>query len=249
MNAKRRVRRARNQTKKLLGIILVLIIAIGLGLFVLTLNGKDKDAKTIMLDAGHGGDQSGIQALYSEDEFDEKVVDALYTLLDDSRHFKVVRTHEAGTAMSVADRIANINNNTNVDLVLSIHGNESENTAAKGALILVQPSTIENHEASVSLANCIQNEFSDLGIYSSIQYLYFDPILDGTIFQEKYVSVEDTTDYGLETIDIAYADAPVVQIRHLYLSNQEDVDYWTSEEGIQKAAKLYYDALSSFYQD
>lgn len=239
--------KGRKKTRRLSIAVLILAAAI-LALVVCGIAfGKAGDAVTIELDAGHGGDSSGYQGLASEDTFDEEVVNRLYQLLEKDRNFKVKRTHEAGTAMSVKDRAAKANEDQ-PDLVISIHCSSSDHAEDKGGIIFADIPSSSFHEASLGFADALKKEMNSQGISTAVQYYYYAPIKDGTVFQEHIVDESDTTDYQQETLDIlTQVQAPCVQVRQIYVTNQDDVDKWASEEGYDASAQLYYNALKSYF--
>ena len=69
-------------------VVLILAIAVLVG-YQMTHRNSEKAVTVIELDAAHGGDNSGFQGLVSEDEFCEKVTDALQVLLEKDASFQV----------------------------------------------------------------------------------------------------------------------------------------------------------------
>ena len=109
----------RKQTRILALTIVLLLILIGalVTYQILSERRADREEIVIVLDNAHGGDSSGNQGIFSEDEYNEKVIDALYAKLEANSDFTVVRTHQDGQAMAVSTRVSEING-TKADLVL-----------------------------------------------------------------------------------------------------------------------------------
>ncbi|MEE3486722.1 MAG: N-acetylmuramoyl-L-alanine amidase [Bulleidia sp.] len=196
----------------------------------------------IMLDAGHGGDASGIQGIVSEDAVDEEIVNRLEEKLSADSRFKVARTHEAGTAMNTADRVKAIND-THPDLVVSVHCAQNPDSSVSGTRVFADIPSSKYHDDSTAAATMIAGLLQNAGRNVTTGYFYYHPLKEG-IYQEHIADFSDTTDYQEDTFDLmAQAEAPVVRIEHLYVTNQSDADEWANEEAYDKAAGIYYDAL------
>ena len=228
-------------------VVLILAIAVLVG-YQMTHRDSEKAVTVIELDAAHGGDNSGFQGLVSEDEFCEKVTDALQVLLEKDASFQVERTHEAGTAMNADDRLAKIRSDS-PDLVLSIRCSWSPDASVRGMHLYENLPDSPYHEKSAAAADAIRDVFSEDGsVTPTAGYLYYQPIRSQK-YQEVLVDESDTSDHGTETLPLlSDSSCPTVVSAHLYVSSQEDADAWNNEAGIQKAAQLYYEALCRVYK-
>ncbi|NCB33079.1 MAG: hypothetical protein EOM64_04245 [Erysipelotrichia bacterium] len=201
---------------------------------------------TVELDAAFGGDQPGDEGIITAAEYNEKTVDALELLLKKDGNFKVLRTHEAGTAGSVDQRAEKINADK-PDVVLCIRSEGSRNAEESGMKIYANVPTSPYHDQSLALADQIKASFTEDVWTPSVGYLYYRPVKSNT-FQIHYADEADLKDYGEETLRLMQqCDAPVVVSTGIHVTNQSDVDTWASENGYKKAAKQYYAALKAVY--
>lgn len=237
--------------RRTLGLLLTAVVLAVLIIVILVVHkgsSAPDDKVRIMIDAGHGGDNSGMQALASEDEFDEKVTDLLVQKLSDDSDFEVLRTHETGTAMSVKDRAAVINEEK-PDIVLSVHCASNPDSSLSGTRIFADIPSSRYHDESLKLADALKSVMEEDGDPVTEGYFYYHPIKDGSVYQEQIAAVDDTTDYQEDTFDLMMqSEAPVVLVQQMYVTNQADVDKWNNDEGYEKAAQLYYDAIKSVYE-
>ena len=238
----------RKQTRMLALIIAVLIVLIaGLVIYQITSERKkDQDEIVIVLDNAHGGDASGNQGIISEDEYNEKVIDALAAKLEAHTDYTVVRTHQDGQAMAVSTRV-DVINSSKADLVLSVRCHDGMSPNFGGTMILAQPAVAPHHADSVAFARALAEAFQSKDITCTTGYFYSHPIKVG-YFQEHLVPLEDETDYQEETYDLMKADAPVAIVSQINVNAQEDVDAWATEEGYEKAADLYYQAIRTMFK-
>ena len=246
--AKKRSRTRRRQTRQLaliIAVLLVLIIRTG-DLSASHRNGKRLEDETVMLDNAHGGDNSGYQGIISEDEYNEHVIDALAAKLEAHTDYTVVRTHQDGQAMAVSTRV-DVINSSKADLVLSVRCHDGMSPNFVGTMIFAQPAVSPHHADSVAFARALAEAFQSKDITCTTGYFYNHPIKVG-YFQEHLVPLEDETDYQEETYDLMKADAPVAIVSQINVNAQEDVDAWATEEGYEKAADLYYQAIRTMFK-
>lgn len=246
--AKRRSRKLRRQTTRLAMIIMVLLVLIiGLAVYQLVSGGRGKGSViTVMLDNAHGGDNSGYQGIISEDEYNEKVIDALAAKLEAGTDYTVVRTHQDGQAMAVSTRVEVINN-AKADLVLSVRCHDGMSPNFTNTMIFAQPAVSKYHAGSVAFAKALEETFQAREIACTTGYFYNHPIKAG-YFQEHLVPLDDETDYQEETYDLMNAEAPVVIVSQINVNSQEDVDAWATDEGYEQIADLYYKAIRSVFK-
>lgn len=240
-------RKARRLTRCLILAVVVLLVAIiSLVASQMHQRGGKGDTTLIMLDAGHGGDASGIQGIASEDAVDEEIVNRLEEKLSGDSRFTVMRTHDVGTAMNNEQRVQVIND-AHPDLVLSIHCADSMNPDDTGARVFADIPSSRYHEDSLRAAEAISTALGNAGMNVISGYYYYHPIREG-VFQEHIVDFSDETDYQEDTLDLLkLAEAPVVRVEQFHVNNQADVDAWADEQGFDQAAQIYYDVLVDLY--
>ena len=246
---KKRKRRNRRIRKEIVLFSCVFILALLILLiWKAFLGGRSHDSSThvIMLDAAHGGDASGYQGLISEDEYNEQVISRLEVLLEEDSRFIPVRTHTADQAMSAASRVEVINAEK-PDLVLSVRCHNGDSPNFWATLIFADPPSSKYHAESAAFAQDVLASFTDVGVEAAAGYYYLRPIKEG-YYQEHLVVLDDETVYEEETYDLMRADASVVIVSQINVNSSEETEFWASEEGIDKAAQIYYDAIVKRYE-
>ena len=247
MTQKKKKRKAKQMTKILAMIIAVLLVGI-LGLLayqLITERGSNKEKVTIVLDAAHGGDQSGVQGLFSEDEYNARVVNELESMLNGNSKYEVVRTHAEAQPMNAETRLEVIDG-AKADLVLSVACHSSDSPNVHGTMIYVQPASMKTHKDSLAFADLVKKAFSDKGNEATTACYYFHPEREG-LYQEHIVPAEDETDYGEETFALLSAKIPAVIVSQVNVDSEEDSEKWNSEDGPKNAAKLYYQAINAMF--
>ena len=234
-------------TKFLAMIIVVLIVGIlGLLAYQLITERSSGGAKIrIVLDAAHGGDNSGVQGIFSEDEYNAKVVNELESMLNASAKYEVVRTHAEAQPMNAADRVAVIDG-AKGDLVLSLACHNSDSPNIHGTMIFVQPASMKTHKDSLAFAELVKKAFTDKGNEAETACYYFHPEREG-LYQEHIVPADDQTDYGEETFGLLSAKTPTIIVSQVNVDSEEDNEKWNSEDGVKAAAKLYYQAINAMF--
>lgn len=247
MTQKKKKLKAKKMTRILAMLIVVLIVGIlGLLAYQLISERSASGAKVkIVLDAAHGGDGSGVQGLFSEDEYNAMVVNELEAMLNGNAKYEVVRTHAEAQPMNAASRVEVIDG-AKADLVLSVACHNSDSPNMHGAMIFVQPAAMKTHKDSLAFAELVQKAFSEKGNEANTAVYYFHPEREG-LYQEHIVAADDPTDYGEETFILLSAKAPAVIVSQVNVDSEEDNEKWNSEEGAKSAAKLYYQAINAMF--
>ena len=122
-----------NSFKKYFSVVLLLVFLLA---------GAQKKF-VLVLDAGHGGTDTGAKRSYSdlgmvmEKEITLAVTLKVGRMLEKSKDFKVIYTRKIDTYPSLTER-TNLANKSNADLFVSIHVNASKGSTANGTEIFVQ---------------------------------------------------------------------------------------------------------------
>lgn len=116
---------------------------------------------TVVLDAGHGGKDSGAIARdghTTEKELNLQVTTALAEQLR-AKGFEVIETRTRDVFLELVDR-AELANEEGVEIFVSVHFNSSNNKAASGIEVLYAPGSTNalKTEEQSPLARCILNE-------------------------------------------------------------------------------------------
>ena len=206
---------------------------------------EKQDGIVVAIDAAFGGELTGFEGVMNEADFNEKVVDALEKKLGENNRITVVRTHAAGETASVDEKVEVIRSNK-ADLVITICCANSNDANKSGMNIYPDIPTNENNENSLKLAEKIQAAFTEGESIPTVQYMYYEPV-GGNTYQIKYVGIDDTTDYGMETWRILEkANTTGVVVEQIYITNEEEVSTYANDSGYQKIADKYYKAITSY---
>jgi len=223
-------------------ILCALLVFITGGTAVAAANGVRANTYVIELDAAYGGDAAGYEGIINEAEFTEKAVEAIADALKADGHFTVKLTHEAGTSASVEEKAEKVSKDS-PDFLISIHCAGLPDPTPGGMNIYPSIPTSSTNETSLKLASSIQEAFTLDFWKPKVQYLYYEPFGDDA-FQIKTVDTSDTTDYQLETWSLLEkVDVPAVVVEQIYCTNDGDVGYWYTEEGLKQIGELYVKAL------
>lgn len=201
---------------------------------------------TVALDAGHGGMDTGAEAIVTELPVCENTVDALYALLDADPNFYPIRTRPNGQDLSIKDRTQTATD-AGAAILLSVHANSDKSApSAYGFECFPAPPGRVYAEESMQLAKCIAQQFGESGQRlrgeSGIRFAYYNG-KSKRIVDASDTSVHTQKSFGM----LEYSHCPAVLIEQCFLTNQSDVNTWATPEGCTKAAQLYYNAICAYF--
>lgn len=187
----------------------------GLVFLLLTFSFSYASEKTIVIDVSHGGKDNGfeIDGLKEKDLAFEIALKIL--ALNTDENINIILTRDADDFVSQEQRIGFINS-LNPDYVISLHINASDDIEKNGFDFFVSPKNALIQESNFlvkTLENAIAAEFSSNGI------------------KEANFNI-------LKNIE-----SPITLIEMGYLSNINDRNTLTSEEGQQKIAQAIYNTI------
>ena len=250
-----------NSFKKYFSVVLLLVFLLA---------GAQKKF-VLVLDAGHGGTDTGAKRSYSdlgmvmEKEITLAVTLKVGRMLEKSKDFKVIYTRKIDTYPSLTER-ANLANKSNADLFVSIHVNASKGSTANGTEIFVQGpnQNKENLEVAKAENDVIFLDEQDRQTFASYdpnspeslialriqqsKYLEKSLILGGLV-EENFVKKDNRYSRGVKqhNLHVLRRNAmPSILIEMGFLSNYEDAAYMTSEKGQKEIAESIYNAIISY---
>ena len=154
------------------------------------------DTDTVVIDAGHGGDQPGaVGAVYKEKDLNLAVARLLKGELE-KRGLKVVMTRETDLSLPLRDRVR-IADGSKSRLFISVHHNAAHSRDARGYSVYA-PRNCSNYPGeSVVLAACVQREL---------------------------LKLPQVLDRGVNFADfkVLYSNMPAVLVELGFISNQEE---------------------------
>ena len=117
----------------------------------------------IALDAGHGGEDPGASGVIRETQLTEATVRALASYLEADPSYRVIlcRDLNGGAGLNSRWKKANLHR---ARLLLSVHGNSSEDPTASGFEAYPAPPGRENHAESLRFASLLASRMAETGI-------------------------------------------------------------------------------------
>ena len=211
-----------NYISRLLVLPLAAIVFFAFTLKIKNNTGNLYDGKTItvVIDAGHGGDDNGARSPEGVKEKDitlsiaKKVAD-----LNSNPHIEILLTRNNDYPLSVKDRVEFAKSN-NADLFISIHVNTAVNEQLNRFSVLVDKN---NREQNVLLGSALINE------------------LKKSYQTEDKVGVRDK---GVWVLDHNICPAALVQCG--FLSNSGDLAFITNSADQDKIAKNILEAINQY---
>lgn len=186
--------------------------------FMNPLENDPKKTITVVIDAGHGGQDHGIKV----EGFSEKeIVEAISQKIKDNNYDKKVLIYLTRTNdnfISLQDRVDFINN-LKPDLILSLHVNGNKNTAISGVKFYVSPLN-KQYETSKNTAEKINLHFvNNLNVQSK--------------------GVNDANFTILKNTEF-----PAITVELGYLSNENDRKFLTDNNQQEKIAEIILEIIS-----
>ncbi len=206
----------------------------------------------VALDPGHGGIDSGAVGVIQEVELTERTSAKLAELLKADGRFRVVLSRHDGEDKSITDR-NKLFQRVRPTLVLSIHANSGEDAAAFGFECYPSPPGRENQEESLAFAQYIAREMEAAGARlrgtDGVRFGYYVLGEDGET-SKLLVDSTDTQIYDYDTFGmLKNMTCPAVLVEQCFVTNQEDVEEFGTDEGCAKAAQAYYQAICKYLEN
>lgn len=190
---------------------------------------KDIYDKIIVVDAGHGGNDSGTYSrdfMYHEKDMNLSMVQEIKKLLD-KEDIKVYYTRTTDRRLTLNQRV-NLANDVEADFFLSIHCNANDERGVHGTEVLYNEKqndwSVMNSKGFASI--CLKEVVEEIGLDDR-----------GLVPRSKDVHI------------VGEAKVPVALVEVGFMSNQGDLNFLTSVDGKQKLAKGIYDAILSAYSE
>lgn len=205
----------------------------------------------IGLDAGHGGIDIGAEGIINEVELTERTTAKLADLLKEDGRFRVVFSRDEGEDKSITQR-NKLFQRVKPDVVISIHGNSSEDSTAFGFECYPSPPGKPNHDESLVFAQYITKEMETAGARlrgtDGIRFGYYVSDAQGNT-SKLLLDSTDARIYDYDTFGmLKNMTCPAVLVEQCFVTNQQEVEEFGSEEGCMKAAEAYYQAICKYLE-
>ena len=248
-----------NMTRKFL-FLLTLLITLPLATY----------AFTVVLDAGHGGQDAGAVGSFSK----EKNINLRYTLalgdLIQKNHpdVKVIYTRNKDVFVNLNER-ARIANKAKADLFISIHTNASKNKSANGmeTFTLGVSRSKENMEVAmlensvILLEDDYEKKYEGFDPNSTDSYIMFEFMKDqymdrsvtcADLIQTNMIKASKRNDRGVRQAGFLVLRAtsmPSVLIELGFISNKEEEKFLNDSHNQAKVCKAIYQAFANYKHD
>jgi N-acetylmuramoyl-L-alanine amidase len=226
---------------------------------------------TIVLDAGHGGNDHGANRSYEDiGRIAEKDITLAITLkvgamLEKNKDFKVIYTRKIDEYPSLSDR-TNLANRSKADLFISIHCNSSKRPTAYGTETFVQGP--DQNDTNLEVAKR-ENDVIFLDEKDKQTFGSYDPsspeslialklqqskylessLLLGGLVEENFVNKDKRTSRGVwqKNLHVLRMNAmPSVLIETGFINHPEESHYLASEKGQDEIAESIYKAVIDY---
>ena len=226
------------------------------------------NAVKIVLDAGHGGHDTG--AINESNKIEEKTINLkiaqyLKYYLEEYENTEIMLTRSDDTFLEIFDR-SMIARNQKADLMVSLHLNSTNNASTNGAEVYVSNNTsLDKYKKETSmLGEKILTNLNKLGIVSRGVKTRLIPTDETDIYSDgtradyygiiRYAMRGCRIDSGVIKPEGAIPakvelgeGIPAIIIEHCFMSSNTDYPYISSDENIKKLAKADADAIAEHY--
>lgn len=248
-----------------------------LGFLVFITNIQSQVVKTIVIDAGHGGKDSG--AIGKSGYYEKKLVLAVALkvgkyIQDNIPNVKVIYTRDSDEFIELHER-ANIANKNNADLFISIHANSAGSSSAHGTetFVLGLHKTEDNLDVAKRENSVIKYEEDTDKHYaldlsspegmihlSMMQKAYLDQSIQlAEKVQSQFTERVKRQDRGVRQagfVVLYKTTMPSILIELGFLTNADEEKFLKSEEGqdymasaIFRAIRDYTEGMEKLYQE
>lgn len=201
---------------------------------------------TVALDAGHGGFDTGAQAMLDEVRVCEATVDALFALLSQDPNYAPLRTRESGQDLSTKER-AEVAIAARASLFLSVHANCDKSTGqSHGFECFPTPPGRTYSEQSLRFATLLVQGMQDAGHRirgeNGVRFAYYSGH-NKQIVESTNTKPRTQKSFGV----VEKPQCPSVLVEQCFLTNASDVEKWASPDGCRTAARVYYEAICAYF--
>lgn len=226
--------------------------------------------KTVVIDAGHGGHDAGCLGVHSkEKEVTLAIALKLGKYLEDNYpNIKVIYTRKTDEFIDLIER-ANIANRAKADLFISLHCNASANKSAYGSETYAMGLHVSEANLNVAkrensvilLEDNYEKNYDGFDPKSTEAYiifsLYQNVNIDKSLFlaskiQDQFTNKLKRYNRGVKQagfIVLYKTNMPSVLIESGFLTNKDEEEFLSSEEGQENIARSIYLAFKAYKEE
>ena len=258
----------KNRTTIRYTFILLLLLLVTAGAYGQKKQNGNTKPFTLVIDPGHGGVDPGALGKIVKEKDVNLSVSKLFADMVKEKHpeVKIIFTRTTDVQIPLVQR-ANIANEANADLFISIHSNASKNRSANGCetFTLGAGSSVEAKAAAMYENEVILSEDNFEEIYkgfdprSSESYIIFE-LMRGQdmersaelaqLVQNGMVNNGKLLNRGVSSAGFLVLHRtvmPKILVELGFISNREEEKFLASKEGQKKLAKGIFDGFSRYY--
>ena len=201
----------------------------------------------VAVDAGHGGNDPGARGVVEEKQVTAATAAALLQWLEQDPNYIPLQTRESFDATATPAQRAAVASAQSPQLLLSIHGNSApEGSAAAG--FECYPSVPgrtwhqESYYFAQQLAQGMQATGAKLRGHGGIRYIYYQGEVKQLV-ESTHTEVRDERSFTL----LEDVNGPAVLAEQCFVTSEEDVAQFGSEEGCKTVARVYYEAICAYF--
>ena len=202
----------------------------------------------VCIDAGHGGSDPGARGVVEEKEMTAQTSEALLALLEADPNYIPLSSRESYDVTAKPSERAEAINAQSPQLLLSIHGNSAANgsTAAGFECYPAVPGRTWHQESfyfAKLLAGGMQSIGARLRGRGGVRYIYYLENDQKQLVENTYTQVRPERSFTL----LEDVDCPAVLAEQCFVTNDEDVEHFGSEQGCKTVARIYYEAICTYF--
>lgn len=201
----------------------------------------------IAVDAGHGGSDPGASGIVLEKKMTAQTSDALLAWLQkDSNYIPLTSRDSYDTTAKPSERAEKINAQS-PNLLLSIHGNSApEGSTASGFECYPTVPGRTWHQESFYFAKLLASGMQQAGAklrgHGGVRYIYYQGETKQLV-ESNHTEVRKERSFTL----LEDVNCPAVLAEQCFVTNEEDIAQFGSEEGCKRTARIYYEAICKYF--
>ena len=201
----------------------------------------------VAVDAGHGGNDPGARGVVEEKQVTAATAAALLQWLEQDPNYIPLQTRESFDATATPAQRAAVASAQSPQLLLSIHGNSAPegSTAAGFECYPSVPGRTWHQESyyfAQQLAQGMQAAGAKLRGHGGIRYIYYQGEVKQLV-ESTHTEVRDERSFTL----LEDVNCPAVLAEQCFVTSEEDVAQFGSEEGCKTVARAYYEAICAYF--
>jgi len=202
----------------------------------------------VAVDAGHGGSDPGARGVVQESDLNAATASALVAWLRKDSNYIPLQTRESYDVTAKPSERAAYVNAFVPDLLLSVHANSAgEGSTAAGFECYPSVPGRTYHRESLYFAGLLAWGMHKAGATlrgnGGVRYIYYLESGEKQLVETNHDEVRAARTFTL----LEDANCPAVLAEQCFVTSVEDVDAFGDEDGCKKVARIYYEAICTYF--